>query len=134
MVVAHKSTSEELGILRKVFEKYDKDRNGSIQLDEFKAALESYGYTDDEVQRMFTGLVCCSLESLQAFYSVISLISSLSPQDVDQTGEIKYIEFLAATIEAQGAISEERLAEAFDRYARRCSSLNRFSFFSDDKD
>jgi Ca2+-binding EF-hand superfamily protein len=34
---------------------------------------------------------------------------------VDQTGEIKYVEFLAATIEAQGAISEERLAEAFDR-------------------
>jgi hypothetical protein len=34
---------------------------------------------------------------------------------VDQTGEIKYCEFLAATIEATGAISEERLAEAFDR-------------------
>jgi hypothetical protein len=34
---------------------------------------------------------------------------------VDRTGEVKYCEFLAATIEAQGAISEERLAEAFDR-------------------
>ena len=34
---------------------------------------------------------------------------------MDRTGEIKYVEFLAATIEAQGAISEERLAEAFDR-------------------
>jgi predicted HTH domain antitoxin len=34
---------------------------------------------------------------------------------VDQTGEIKYCEFLAATIEATGAISAERLAEAFDR-------------------
>jgi hypothetical protein len=34
---------------------------------------------------------------------------------VDQTGEIKYCEFLAATIEATGAINEERLAEAFDR-------------------
>jgi len=34
---------------------------------------------------------------------------------VDGTGEVKYCEFLAATIEAQGAISEERLAEAFDR-------------------
>lgn len=28
---------------------------------------------------------------------------------------MKYTEFLAATIEAQGALSEERLAEAFDR-------------------
>lgn len=34
---------------------------------------------------------------------------------MDQTGEIKYCEFLAATIEATGAIGEERLAEAFDR-------------------
>jgi hypothetical protein len=34
---------------------------------------------------------------------------------LDGTGKIRYTEFLAATIEAQGAISEERLAEAFDR-------------------
>jgi Ca2+-binding EF-hand superfamily protein len=91
MVIAHKSTSEEIGILRKVFERYDTARNGSISLDEFKVALESYGYTDEEVERMFDGL------------------------DLDRTGEVKYCEFLAATIEAQGAISEERLAEAFDR-------------------
>jgi hypothetical protein len=36
-------------------------------------------------------------------------------QDLDGSGRIRYTEFLAATIEAQGAISEERLAEAFDR-------------------
>jgi len=36
--------------------------------------------------------------------------------DLDRTGWIRYTEFLAATIEAQGAISEERLAEAFDRF------------------
>lgn len=34
---------------------------------------------------------------------------------MDGSGRIRYTEFLAATIEAQGAISEERLAEAFDR-------------------
>jgi EF-hand domain pair len=36
-------------------------------------------------------------------------------QDLDGTGKIRYTEFLAATIEAHGVISEERLAEAFDR-------------------
>lgn len=36
-------------------------------------------------------------------------------QDVDGTNEVKYSEFLAATIEAHGAIDEEMLAEAFDR-------------------
>jgi hypothetical protein len=34
---------------------------------------------------------------------------------LDGSGRIRYTEFLAATIEAQGAISEERLADAFDR-------------------
>lgn len=34
---------------------------------------------------------------------------------MDGTGRIRYTEFIAATIEAHGAISEERLAEAFDR-------------------
>ena len=44
------------------------------------------------------------------------LISRFFPtQDLDGTGKIRYTEFLAATIEANGAISEERLAEAFDR-------------------
>lgn len=57
MVIAHKSTSEEIGILRKVFERYDTTRNGSISQEEFKVALESYGYTDEEVERMFDGLV-----------------------------------------------------------------------------
>ena len=33
---------------------------------------------------------------------------------MDGTGKIRYTEFIAATIEAHGAISEARLAEAFD--------------------
>lgn len=36
-------------------------------------------------------------------------------QDLEGSGRLRYTEFLAATIEARGAISEERLAEAFDR-------------------
>ena len=35
--------------------------------------------------------------------------------DIDGSGFIRYTEFLAATIEATGAISESRLAEAFTR-------------------
>lgn len=36
-------------------------------------------------------------------------------QDLDGSGSITYTEFIAATIEAHGRISEARLAEAFDR-------------------
>jgi len=37
-------------------------------------------------------------------------------QDVNGTGVIDYTEFLAASLECQGRIEKERLAEAFDRF------------------
>jgi len=91
MVIAHKSTSKEIGILRKVFEKYDTRRDGMIRFEEFKKGFSQYGFSDEEVSRLFEAV------------------------DLDGTGAIRYTEFLAATIEAHGAIDEERLAEAFDR-------------------
>ena len=91
MVVAHKSTSEEIGILRKVFQKYDLRGDGNIRFSEFRKALSQYGFSNKEMKEMFVGI------------------------DLDGTGKIRYTEFLAATIEAQGAIDEVRLAEAFDR-------------------
>lgn len=91
MLVAHRSTSEEIGILRKVFEHYDTAQNGHVDLDEFKHALDDAGYTDEGYQEMFDAV------------------------DIDGTGKIRYTEFLAATIEAAGWISEDRLADAFDR-------------------
>lgn len=92
MVVAYKSTSEEVGFLRKTFNKFDKLGDGEITIDEFIEALsEDYDYSLEEIESMFHGI------------------------DVDGTGKVHYIEFLAATIEAHGAIDEERLAEAFDR-------------------
>jgi len=91
MVVAHKSSSEEIGILRKVFQKYDTTRDGCICYEDFCNALSEFGHSDEDLKEMFDAV------------------------DLDGTGKIRYTEFLAATIEAQGAISEERLAEAFDR-------------------
>jgi calcium-dependent protein kinase len=90
MVVAHRSTSDEIGFLRRVFRKYD-DQEGLVTLEGFKAALSDYMYSDEELEAMFKGI------------------------DVDGSGQVQYFEFLAASIEAHGYINEERLAEAFDR-------------------
>ena len=57
LIIANKSTSDEIGILRKVFEEYDTDNSGVISPDEFKAALQIYGYSDDELESMFNGMV-----------------------------------------------------------------------------
>lgn len=91
MIIAHRSTSEEIGFLRRAFDKYDVEKTGVVTLQEFKGCLQPYGYNDNELERMFLGC------------------------DIDGTGQIRYSEFLAATIEAHGAINEEKIAEAFDR-------------------
>lgn len=46
-----------------------------------------YEYSDDELERMFKAM------------------------DLDGTGVVHYTEFLAATIESHGSISEEQVAE-----------------------
>jgi calcium-dependent protein kinase len=72
LVVAYKSTSDEIGFLRGMFEKYDVHEHGEISLSDFKEALStSYDYSDFELEDMFHGI------------------------DVDGTGTIQYSEFLA---------------------------------------
>lgn len=91
MVVAYRSTSEELGFLKDMFERFDSVKNGEIDENEFALALSAYDYSPEEVSKLYQGI------------------------DIDGTGSVHYIEFLAATIEALGPIDEERIAEAFDR-------------------
>ena len=57
MVIAHKSTSEEIGFLRKLFSKYDTLKNGVITLPEFKKALMDYDYTEVELEELFAAIV-----------------------------------------------------------------------------
>ena len=57
MVVAHKSSSEEIGILRKVFQKYDKKKDGSIGYDDFSSALAEFGYSEEDLREMFEAVV-----------------------------------------------------------------------------
>jgi len=53
MVVAHRSTTQEIGILRKVFQQYDIDGSGTINYEEFKAALQDVGFTDENYRALF---------------------------------------------------------------------------------
>jgi len=90
LVIAHKSTDEEIGFLRQIFRQIDTSKDSGISINEFKEALADYQYSDVELEHMFHAI------------------------DIYGTGEIHYSEFLAATMEAHGQIEEERIAEAFD--------------------
>ena len=117
MVVAHKSRSEEIGILRKVFQKFDTRGDGLISFDEFSKAMGSFGsYSDSDLRAVFDAVVSQSLflcSSVQRLNS-LGFLCCFQHQDMDGTGRVRYTEFLAATIETQGVIEEARLAEAFD--------------------
>ena len=89
MVVAHKSTSAEIGFLRKAFMRYDTARDGAIARHEFKACLNGYGYSDKDLDLMFdacdidgTGLIrytevcCCYVATRNSHNShIVSLVS-----------------------------------------------------------
>mmetsp|Transcript_2717 Transcript_2717/g.3852 ORF Transcript_2717/g.3852 Transcript_2717/m.3852 type:complete len:369 (+) Transcript_2717:108-1214(+) len=89
LIIAHRSTADEVSFLRKVFQLYDKGMTGTLSYERFREFF--IGSNDDDVKEIF--------------YNV----------DLDGTGKIRYTEFLAATIQATGIVSEERVAEAFDR-------------------
>jgi len=92
MVMAHKSSTDDIMKLRKVFDQYDASNDGEITLSEFKTELGKQGaYSDEEIEKIFASV------------------------DVNKEGTVSYVEFLAATLEAHGHIEEDRLAEAFDR-------------------
>ena len=57
MVVAHKSSAQEIGILRKIFQKYDTKKDGQLSFEEFKAALGDAGVAEEECERIFDSVV-----------------------------------------------------------------------------
>lgn len=90
-IIAHRSSTEEIFKLRKCFDAYDTTNNGIISFEEFQEALKKANYSDKDVKEMFDSV------------------------DVNENGHVMYTEFIAATLEAQGQVEEERIAEAFDR-------------------
>jgi len=91
LIIAHNSSTQELEKLRDMFRQYDKNNDGKISFEDFHDAIERFGYTDEEMRSFFDKL------------------------DVYGKGIVCYTEFLAATLETQGNIEEDRLADAFNR-------------------
>ena len=56
-VIAHKSSTDEILQLRKVFDQYDKSNDGIIEFDEFKEALKQTNYSEEEIQDLFDSIV-----------------------------------------------------------------------------
>jgi len=92
MMTAFYMDKSALRDLREAFISIDHEANGVITWGELRKALQEHPNIDDE-------------EMARVFGSL----------DVDHTGKIHYLEFLAASLEARGYVEEERLADAFER-------------------
>lgn len=57
MVVAHKSNSEEIGVLRKLFKIYDSRHDGSIWFEDFCDAMSGCGRTIEDLRTIFDAMV-----------------------------------------------------------------------------
>ena len=57
MVIAHKSSTQEIGILRKLFQKYDTKGDGQLSYEEFKAAMKEGGFKESDYRKMFEAIV-----------------------------------------------------------------------------
>lgn len=91
MIIAYNSSIDEIKYIRETFKYMNTSNSGAISLEEFHHAFSTFGKTQDELNEIFNVV------------------------DINRNGQIDYTEFLAATIETQGVIEEQRLADAFDR-------------------
>lgn len=106
--------------LKKHFDKYDASNDGIIELHEFKAAMQEANYSEEDIERMFSGIVSFECSPQHLYTSRLSSnlffpLRSILQKDVNHSGMVEYTEFLASAIEAFGMVEEERIAEAFDQ-------------------
>eukprot|EP00475_Leptophrys_vorax_P000396 TRINITY_DN10220_c0_g1_i1.p1 TRINITY_DN10220_c0_g1~~TRINITY_DN10220_c0_g1_i1.p1 ORF type:complete len:346 (-),score=16.72 TRINITY_DN10220_c0_g1_i1:147-1148(-) len=90
-VIAESLREEEIRGLREMFQVMDTDHSGTITVEELRAGLKKFGaqLTDNEIMRLMT------------------------ETDIDQSGEIEYGEFLAATLHLSKIDQQENLLRAF---------------------
>jgi hypothetical protein len=57
MVVAHKSSTEEIGLLRNIFEKHVSHHDGAIWMDDFFSLMKSSKLSQEELNQIFDAMV-----------------------------------------------------------------------------
>lgn len=91
MLVAHSLKNTRLALLRETFQSFDTHFTGFISKAEFREALVMVGVEGEDIPFLFDSV------------------------DVDNSGRIHYLEFLAATLESVENIDEAIIKDAFSK-------------------
>jgi calcium-dependent protein kinase len=92
--IASRLRDEEVKNIKNIFSRMDKDKKGTLTLQELKTGLEESLSPEDNI----------NIEKL--FESI----------DTDHSGRIDYTEFIAATMDQKLYLKEEKLYEAFNAF------------------
>ncbi len=99
-VIAHALNPTKLTELMDLFVQFDKDKSGVIRISEFKDIIKNHPhFREEDFETIFKGV------------------------DVENTGTIKYHEFLAATIKRQ-ELDEQSIKIAFEKISNRNGLIN----------
>jgi len=90
--IASRLKDDEIKILKDIFNTLDKDKNGTLTLEEVREGVSKLGDKNINVEELFTSI------------------------DTDKSGVINYTEFLASTIDQKIYLKEEKLYEAFKTF------------------
>jgi serine/threonine protein kinase len=71
-VIAKKSTTSEIYDLRKVFREFDTRNTGTLDLNEFKAALARFNYAEADVEKIFHKIVRTKMRRARGLVFVMS--------------------------------------------------------------
>ena len=102
-IIAHQSTTEEVRELRKAFNFFDRQKTGEISFPDFTVVMKQVNQDspNDLIQRWFKSI------------------------NIRRDGKIHYREFLAATLESCGCITDASIALAFERLVFRDGFISR---------
>ena len=85
MVVAHKSSSQEIGVLRKLFIKYDIGHHGDIAFEDFCESMKAAGHSTEKLNYIFNAMVSSPFSAtVQNSCPIITTFSRLNTHVVSE--------------------------------------------------
>ena len=102
LFIASRLDENEISLLKKTFEAFDKSKNGQISYNELREGLlqlKTNKFNENDIKLLYKSI------------------------DLDQNGKIDYTEFLAATLNKANYGKNERLFDAFNRFDKDKNGL-----------
>ena len=77
MIIAHRSSREQVLHLRQLFSHFDQSHDGTISYEDFKKALAHLDYSEEEIRIIFKSVVSTELANANVFCFTVGLLQPI---------------------------------------------------------